>query len=111
VTFAEAMALDPSDVEVMDKHGEWVPLERPNHPGGEFLLSWLRKAQLRRRVRPRRSRVQEMADVMTGDSGTISDYRARFGEQLIRAVCAYLLATGFPPLATDIEREFLGPPA
>jgi hypothetical protein len=112
LTFAEAMALDPSEVEVKHR-GEWGPLERPNSPSGEFFLSWLRTAEFRKKARPMRSRVQEMAAVMTGDSGTIPDYRARFGEQLIRAVCAYLetkrAVSGDNHLAELVERHFLEP--
>lgn len=107
--FAEAMALHPNEVEVEYRPGEWVPLERPNHPSGEFLLSFLRKANLRRR-RPKRSRVQEMAG--TVEHGQLSEEGrtvfSEFGKRVVAEVCTFMfLKHG---VSRDvIEREFLEP--
>lgn len=55
--FAEAMALDPSDVEA-EVNGTWRPLLDVEE---DFSIRQLRKCKFRR-SRPRRSRVEEMAD-------------------------------------------------
>ena len=117
LTFAEAMALDPSDVEVFT-HGAWEPLERPNCPSGEFLISFLRKTQLRCRAHPKLSRVQEMANSNRYAYNNVACYH--FGDELIRAVCEYLrkenigawaapLSTSIESAADAIERHFLEP--
>ena len=67
----------------------------------------------RARARPRRSRVQEMAEAPAG--GTLGEVRATFGEAIVRAVCNYIRETprGYKDhdaqVAADIEREFLEP--
>lgn len=109
LTFAEAMALDPSEVEVdADANGDWKLL-------ADFLgytLLRLRKYAKFRRSRPKRSRVQEMAEEYRKGPGS----RPFEGlvEATIRSVCEYLRksdSTKHCPRvsADDIEREFLEP--
>ena len=94
LAFAEAMALDPSEVEVWAKGG-WEPLHRrPDYPTGDWVLSFLRQAKFRRRARPKRSRVQEMAEAHMSDDPRaallIDGTFQAWGEQVIRAVCEHL---------------------
>ena len=110
LTFAEAMALDPSEVEYRLRGvvgAVWVPF-CVDMPVRELRSNWEF-----RRARPRRSRVQEMAEAPAG--GTLGEVRATFGEAIVRAVCEYIRETprGYKDhdaqVARDIEREFLEP--
>ena len=105
LTFAEAMALDPSDVEWHDGV-LWRSLEG----NGEYTLDFLRKVKFRH-ARPRRSRLEEMATQYRESRGP-SSVEAII-ELAIRAVCKYLRTEviGAPRFiaACDIEREFLEP--
>jgi hypothetical protein len=109
LTFAEAMALDPSEVEVMCKGGSFVLLsDDPMH----WTLTYLRHARFRR-AKPKRSRVQEMAETY----GIDGEWRRSYGrgaEAAIRAACEYLRNQGLSEwsgkqFAGDVEREFLVP--
>ena len=97
ISFAEAMALDPLDVEWLTPDGEtWLPLR-----GQESQLSvkWATGTSWRR-ARPRLTRVQEMAN---GAPGYL-----RGAEEAIRAVCEYLRREPGAG-ADDIARHFLAP--
>lgn len=109
--FAEAMALDPSDVEVCrcpeNNPGEWFNLGNNQ---------WISLDQLLRRhfrrALPRRSRVQEMAERGMALEPGKSDVETIMTEA-IRAVCEYLRepecqvpGVGLA-ISHDIEREFL----
>jgi hypothetical protein len=106
LTFAEAMALDPSDVEFKGLGHDRTSLYPWQQNYG--LARW-REAQFRR-ARPRRSRVQEMAETFR-DSDSPKSYDVAMATS-IRAVCEYLRTqntfAGSPGgFAAGIEREFL----
>jgi hypothetical protein len=101
LTFAEAMALDPSEVEVCFADN-WYPLRGI---ADSHTLATFRCAKFRR-AKPKRSRVQEMAGV--------SEYDHRLMASTIRAVCEWLRSKQtdlheFKDVAPYIEREFLEP--
>jgi len=104
LTFAKAMALDPSEVEV-DRHadGDWKPL---SDWLGISLLAGMRTCYFRR-ARPKRSRVQEMAETAANITGDLSTERHAAMIQAIRAVCEYLNRNCYGDC--NIEREFLEP--
>jgi hypothetical protein len=88
LTFAEAMALDPSEVEVRFRGG-WLALDKYKH----LTLDALRVSDYRR-AKPKRSRVQEMMDrVSKDDSVAWCSYRNGLTEGII-AVCAHLRELG-----------------
>ena len=102
LTFAAAMELD-QPLEVQDRCGNWVAF----YPCGQYQPAFLAKASFRLR-RPRRSRVQEMADTLRGTAESAENYT----ERVIHAVIQFVrelnpgnFRTG--QIATDIEREFL----
>lgn len=107
LTFAEAMALDPSDVEFNDG-----VLWRRLADNGEYSIDYLRMHRFRR-ARPKRSRVQEMAArkwPRAASDIVLVDEQAR--EEAMRAVCHYLRTTSPHPslhYAREVEREFLEP--
>ncbi len=109
LTFAEAMGMDPSEVEVSFPDGGFVALDKYKHSS----LSLLRLSSFRR-VRPKRSRVQEMMDrVSKNDSVAWCSYRNGLTEGVL-AVCEYLRkhptqAHRGHAISCDIEREFLEP--
>ena len=93
LTFAEAMALDPSEVEMLDN----VPANAPRWKLlasclDGFTMSWFRTARFRR-ASPHRSRVQEMAEAesisYSRDVPLIQQTEAHY-VRAIRAVCEYL---------------------
>ena len=102
--FAEAMALDPSDVEYTAYGLRWDSLATfDNHR-----WTWNELKLLRfRRARPRRSRVQEMAENFANGAGE------QYMIVIIRAVCEYLRTAcqhgedSSAEYAKVIEREFL----
>ncbi len=107
LSFAEAMALDPSEVEVWAKGG-WEPLHRrPDYPTGDWVLSFLRQAKFRR-AKPKRSRVQELAIAMEGADDVHAKERAECYREAIRAVCEYMRPR-FDGAAYLVERHFLEP--
>jgi hypothetical protein len=95
LTFAEAMALDPSEVEVLGEVYGWQLLATDL---SHWSLDYLRTAKFRR-AKPKRSRVQEMAS--NEDLG-----RAELVAMAIRAVCEYMRPR-FDGAAYLVEREFL----
>jgi hypothetical protein len=113
LTFAEAMALDPSDVEVqhdVDKH-RWLPLSEHLT---DMTLRYLRQRTFRR-AKPKRSRVQEMGEALLKE-GKLGVYGSLVDESMvaaIRAVCEWMRRRGaiglLDVVASDIEREFLEP--
>ena len=86
LTFAEAMAELASGhkVEGAEPGTNWITYT----PSSTVTLEALSTVEKWRRVRPRRSRVQEMAEAPAG--GTLGEVRATFGEAIVRAVCEYL---------------------
>lgn len=118
-TFAEAMALDPSEVEARwatTTHGDrWVPLTEVLHSPTH--ISQLRSAHYRRRSRPRRNRVEEMAGTfydLTPAGEELGKYAERAMKVAIRSVCEYVRTSSvfdasIQKLAADIERHFLEP--
>lgn len=110
LTFAEAMALDPSDVECREfGHDPWHRLRVWEHSP----LLMIRNFQFRRRNHPKRSLVQEMADMRKFPRAS-HDHEAM--TEAILAVCEYLRehegvdkqSTCWRP-SEDIERHFLEP--
>ena len=96
--FAAAMALDPSDVEVLNPAcsvGGWFTLREASG----WTLATFRTCSFRLR-RHRRSRVEEMAEKFSGKALYVAGL-----EHAIRAVCEY--ASRGLVCAKDIEREFL----
>ena len=99
------MALDPGEVEVklMGCSG-WSPFRLAMN----FKHADIRNASFRR-ARPRKSRVQDMAEA--------SNFREPFKRYIyaegcgdaIRAVCEYLRKDGFGETVDNIEREFMEP--
>ena len=117
LTFAEAMALDPSEVEVLDN----VPANAPRWKLlaaclDGFTMSWFRTARFRR-ARPRRSRVQEMAEEhyeSTRAGVDITEFVSAGMTRAIRAVCEWLRTSEAGhmidhDLPGQVEREFLEP--
>lgn len=111
LSFACAMALDPSEVEVQIGV-PWMPLDAET---SSLPLRILRQKEFRR-SRPKRSRVQEMAERDWGTGQSVTDAAGAM-KQAIRAVCEYLAAgcADIPKgglsreLAADVERHFLEP--
>ena len=106
LTFAEAMALDPSEVE-WKINCDWLRL------GTDVTLGELRVASFRRLSRPRKSRVQEMAEEKraTHTPALFVETAVKYMTDAIRVVCEYLRnETGAGGCyARDIERHFLEP--
>ena len=110
LTFAEAMALDPSEVEyrLRGERCVWIPF-CVDMPVRELRSNWEF-----RRARPRRSRVQEMADRGVEPTPGKS-YVETIATIAIRSVCEYIRETprGYKDhdaqVAASIEREFLEP--
>jgi hypothetical protein len=101
LTFAEAMALDPSEVEG-EYPGGGVPWQLLTVLEG-CTVKFLRTCTFRR-ARPKRSRVQELCEQAVMESGV------SVGTRAIRAVCEYLRKQGgYGPAPDDIEHEFLVP--
>lgn len=107
LTFAEAMTADPAEVECrFDEH--WWLLKDPRL-SATLTLRDLRVSRFRRRVRPVRSRAQEMAEEMCSSDVFSAKVLVTAA---IRAVCEYLRAEsrrGFERNPDAIEREFLEP--
>ena len=94
LTFAEAMALYPSEVEFQLTGCQgWSPMRL----AGDVKLESLREGKFRR-SRPKRSRVQEMFPSLIQREGA---------ETAIRAVLDYLNRNGYGDC--NIERHFLEP--
>ena len=115
LTFAEAMALDPSEVEVLDN----VPANAPRWKLlaaclDGFTMSWFRTARFRR-ARPRRSRVQEMAvDFLHEERGGNEAHTSMAMTTAVRAVCEWLRTSEAGhminhDLPGQVECEFLEP--
>lgn len=107
LTFAEAMALDPSEVE--GQFGEkWWHLD-DRRVAATLTLDVLRHCEFRR-SRPKRSRVEEMAE-QHFKNGTHENYVAqKAATETIRSVCKWL--RGYdgnlsPSFAEAIELHFL----
>lgn len=112
LTFAEAVALHATLVEGSHNHGAWMPL-------GEFAevpLAILRTCRFRKAQKPKRSRVQEMAEAESisypVDVPLTQQAEAHY-RRAIRAVCEFLRtcgqngkASGFANMVND---EFLEP--
>ncbi len=113
LTFAEAMALDPSEVEALGTEDGW---QRLSDDLGHWTLDYLRTARFRR-ARPRQSRVQEMAERFYADTpagALLADYTGSAMKEAVRAVCAQLRKEGAyyssdAVTAERLEREFLVP--
>lgn len=111
LTFAEAMALDPSEVEFMVIGGpQWRNLFET---ADTFTLAHFRCAKFRR-SRPKRSRVEEMAEHVDGRKDEYTRYAAYDMERAIRAVCEYLRSwSGWKSdgadIAKGVENHFLEP--
>lgn len=107
LTFAEAMALDPSEVEfTTPTGGNWMRLDG-------YLGCSLEHMRLNRfrRSRPKRSVIEKMADAKVEGDVTISErlcFKAGL-ETAIRAVCEWLRdgTVEDEGRATRIERHFL----
>ncbi|HXS24371.1 MAG TPA: hypothetical protein VN719_09085 [Gemmatimonadales bacterium] len=121
LAFAEAMAMNPSEVEFCYEPGpcgaNWSPLAA----GMDQSLHGMRHAKFRRarpRVRPKRTRVQKMALALCGEleaPPVVVDAAKRY-EEAVLAVCEYLrddsknrASYHRDVTADDIEREFLEP--
>lgn len=111
LTFVEAMALDPGEVEVdmRDEKG-WVRLR--DH--SDRSVAHMRMKRYRR-SRPRPTRLQELvAKEINADRRTNTEFEA-LGIKVVQAVCEYLRERvrtsppSGPHFADDIEREFLEP--
>jgi hypothetical protein len=101
LTFAEAMAMDPSEVEA-SWGSVWMTVDKCADSG---TLADFRCAKFRR-AKPKRSRVQEM------EFETV--YERTAAEYAIRAVCEWLGSDQGPDsvdamTVRAIEREFLVP--
>lgn len=113
LTFSEAMALDPSEVEVWH-HDRWSPLLLdPEPPYGDWLFTFLRSAKFRHIQRQKRSRVDDMAIAKEGAFDVNARERSRHYAEAIREVCEYLdlhvyRSTGCA-VSKQIERAFLEP--
>ncbi len=113
LTFAEAMALDPSEVEVRWAVDSDVWYRMDAAGVEQATLGRLRGAHFRR-SRPKRSRVQEMANGKF-DFGRIETQEQVWMTYAIRAVCEFVrsLKLGYrdhdDEVAGRIEREFLEP--
>jgi hypothetical protein len=119
LAFAEAMAMDPSEVEFCYEPGptgaNWSPLAA----GMDQSLHGMRHARFRRAL-PRRSRVEEMAGVGETHIGIDTGKRAEFAGRVVNAVCEFLrkekigVRAAIGPCGPEsawaaIEREFLEP--
>jgi hypothetical protein len=106
LTLAEAIALDPGEVECRFDHQWWL-LGDPR-VAASLTLRDLRIAKFRR-AKPRPSRVQEMAATYGIDGEWRRSYE-RGAAEAIRAACEWLRAEsrlGFERNPDAIEREFL----
>lgn len=106
LTFAEACSNPKGYAEVKDRNGNWETFD----PCKDYQAIFLSCASFRR-VRPRRSRVQEMAE-----AESISYARDRRIEtttahyiRAIWSVCEWLRKSGYGQCAEDVDREFLEP--
>ena len=108
LTFAEAMALYPSEVEFQLTGCQgWSPMRL----AGDVKLESLREGKFRR-SRPKRSRVQEMAEARFSSLlPTEKGFYEQGAVEAIRAVCEYLRDTGDRNCshADYVERHFLEP--
>lgn len=114
LTFAEAMALDPGEVEVrwaVDSD-DWYRMDAA--AVDHAMLKRLRGAYYRR-ARPKRSRVQEMADNRFGAGSHENYVDAKARSETALAICAWLRedknnSCVTPHMIADfVEHEFLRP--
>ena len=114
LTFAEAMALGPGEVETYHHGtGKWVSMQTAELQ----TLATMRRCEFRRAgsnwelPKPLRSRVQEMADEYSSLGDRSIEVIKNSMDVAIREVCKYLRAEphNSTSWAGDIEREFLVP--
>lgn len=110
LTFAEAMALDPSEVEyhagIEGNSDRWLSVADNQ---GRYPLSAFRDAKFRR-SRPKRSRVEEMADGKATKGCVDCGYDIMLAsayKEAILAVCEFVAGKYDADVDYDIRREFL----